>query len=122
MIGRRSSGRRKPMSRFKVGVIGIVVLVLLIYGGFTKFANPFASHYTLYADFPSANGVKPGSFVRIAGINVGTVSSIESAPGHPQDARVGLQISNEGLPIHEDATAKIRPRTFLEGNFFVDLM
>ena len=26
-----------------------------------------------------------------------------------------------GLPIHKDATLKIRPRIFLEGNFFVDL-
>jgi virulence factor Mce-like protein len=122
MIGRRASGRRRPMSRFKVGVIGIVVLVILIYGGFTKFANPFASPYTVYADFPSANQIKPGSYVRIAGINVGTVSSIAPAPGHPSQARVGLQISGQGLPIHTDATAKIRPRTFLEGNFFVDVM
>jgi len=110
------------MSRFVIGVIGIVLLVAFIYGGFTKFANPFASHFTVYADFPSANEIKPGSFVRIAGINVGTVTSIGTAPGHPQEARVGMQISNEGLPIHEDATVKIRPRTFLEGNFFVDLM
>ncbi|MDQ6607730.1 MAG: MlaD family protein [Actinomycetota bacterium] len=110
------------MSRFVLGVIGIVLIVLFIYGGFTKFANPFASQYTVYADFPSANQIKPGSFVRIAGINVGTVTSIEPAPGHPQQARVGMEISGEGLPIHEDATVKIRPRTFLEGNFFVDLM
>ena len=32
-----------------------------------------------------------------------------------------LEIKDNGLPIHEDATAKIRPRIFLEGNFFVDL-
>ena len=32
-----------------------------------------------------------------------------------------LQINKQALPIHEDATAKIRPRIFLEGNFFVDL-
>ena len=122
MIGRRQKGRKRPMSTFKLGVVGIVLLVAFIYGGFTKFANPFASHFTVYADFPSANEIKPGSFVRIAGINVGTVTSIGTAPGHPQEARVGMQISNEGLPIHEDATVKIRPRTFLEGNFFVDLM
>jgi phospholipid/cholesterol/gamma-HCH transport system substrate-binding protein len=121
MIGRRRRGRKQPMSRFKVGVIGIVLIAALIYGGFTKFANPFASPFTVYADFPSANGIKQGSFVRIAGINVGTVASISSAPGHPQASRIGLEISSEGLPIHEDATMKIRPRTFLEGNFFVDL-
>jgi virulence factor Mce-like protein len=122
MIGRQRTGRRKPMPRFMVGLIGIVLIALFIYGGFTKFANPFASQYTVYADFPSANQIKPGSFVRIAGINVGTVSSIAPAPGHPQEARIGMDISNEGLPIHRDATAKIRPRTFLEGNFFIDLM
>jgi len=110
------------MSRFVIGVIGIVLLVAFIYGGFTKFANPFASHFTVYADFSSANEIKQGSYVRIAGIDVGTVTSIEPAPGHRQEARVGMEISNEGLPIHEDATVKIRPRTFLEGNFFVDLM
>ena len=32
-----------------------------------------------------------------------------------------MEIKDAALPIHEDATAKIRPRIFLEGNFFVDL-
>ena len=36
-------------------------------------------------------------------------------------ALVTMEINEDGLPIHEDATAKIRPRIFLEGNFFVDL-
>ena len=30
-------------------------------------------------------------------------------------------MEDEGLPIKEDAELKIRPRIFLEGNFFVDL-
>jgi ABC-type transporter Mla subunit MlaD len=32
-----------------------------------------------------------------------------------------MEIDKKGLPIHKDATVKIRPRIFLEGNFFVDL-
>ena len=32
-----------------------------------------------------------------------------------------MEIDDKGLPIHKDATLKIRPRIFLEGNFFVDL-
>jgi ABC-type transporter Mla subunit MlaD len=36
-------------------------------------------------------------------------------------ADVTFTIKDEGLPIHQDATATIRPRLFLEGNFFVDL-
>ena len=36
-------------------------------------------------------------------------------------AEVTFTVSDEGLPIHKDATVTIRPRLFLEGNFFLDL-
>ena len=36
-------------------------------------------------------------------------------------AIVTMEIKDEGLPIHTDAQAKVRPRIFLEGNYFVDL-
>src|SRR5687768_9423675 len=32
-----------------------------------------------------------------------------------------MEMKDEGLPLHNDATLKIRSRMFLEGNFFVDL-
>ena len=32
-----------------------------------------------------------------------------------------MEIKDKGLPIHEDARLKVRPRVFLEGNFFVDI-
>jgi ABC-type transporter Mla subunit MlaD len=34
---------------------------------------------------------------------------------------VTMAIADSGLPIHKDAELKVRPRIFLEGNFFVDL-
>ena len=34
---------------------------------------------------------------------------------------VTMEIEPRGLPIHEDATLKIRPRLFLEGSWFVEL-
>ena len=36
-------------------------------------------------------------------------------------AMVTMEMKDAGLPIKEDAELKIRPRIFLEGNFFVDL-
>ena len=36
-------------------------------------------------------------------------------------AVVTMAIQPNGLPIHADATVDIRPRLFLEGNFYVDL-
>ena len=45
-----------------------------------------------------------------------------SAPAKGSDAvLVTMTIGKAGRPIHDDARAKIRPRIFLEGNFFVDL-
>jgi phospholipid/cholesterol/gamma-HCH transport system substrate-binding protein len=125
---RRPKKRRRGMSRFKAGLIGIIAIVLFTYLGFTKFANPFASQFTLHATFASSNGLRPGSAVRIAGVNVGKVTGISIAPGcrsggaqSCQAADVSMAIDSDGLPIHSDATFWIRPRTFLEGNFFVDV-
>jgi len=108
------------MSAFRAGVIGIIVLALLTYGGFTKFANPLASHFTVHAVFANANSLRPDSLVRIAGVNVGKVSDI-SPVGGSQMANVTMVINDNGLPLHKDATFWIRPRIFLEGNFFIDI-
>ena len=56
--------------------------------------------------------------MRIAGVNVGKVTSVEPEGNM---AEVTFTVDDEGLPIHEDATITIRPRLFLEGNFFLDL-
>jgi virulence factor Mce-like protein len=118
------------MSRFAAGALGVVAIMAISYAAYTKFANPFASKFTLHAVFPSANGLNPNSLVRIAGVNVGKVTSVSSAPGctraatttsQCQAADVTLEIDSNGLPIHADATFRVRPRIFVEGNFFVDL-
>jgi ABC-type transporter Mla subunit MlaD len=53
-------------------------------------------------------------------VNVGKVTKVERQEG-TNAAVVHMEVEDEGLPIHADATLKIRPRIFLEGNFFVDL-
>ena len=110
---------RSGASAFKVGLIALVVIVVATYLGFTKHI-PFTHGFRVQAVFQSANSIRPNSPVRIAGVNVGKVTSIERTPG-ADTAIVTMEIHDEGLPIHKDATAKIRPRIFLEGNFFVDL-
>ncbi len=106
------------------------MLVLITYLAFTKFANPFASPYTIHAVFSSASGLRPDSLVRIAGVNVGKVQSISGVPSctavaHNRSrcaaAEVTMTIDKQGLPLHTNATFWIRPRIFLEGNFFIDV-
>ena len=104
MPGRlRRRGRRRGLSPFKAGGIGIVVLVVFVYLGFTKFANPFASPYTIHAMFSNANGLRPGSLVRIAGVNVGQVTGVGAVPG----CRTGGSVETSDT----QATSSARPPT-----------
>jgi phospholipid/cholesterol/gamma-HCH transport system substrate-binding protein len=107
-------------SNTAIGLVALAVVCVGLYLGFTK-AIPFTPHYEIKAAFASANNIRPGSPVRIAGVEVGKVTSIERANASGSGAILTLRINKEGRPIHSDATAKIRPRIFLEGNFFVDM-
>jgi virulence factor Mce-like protein len=108
------------MNAFRAGVIAIVVIVAGVYLGFTK-KIPFRSHFEVKAAFASSNNLRPNSPVRIAGVEVGKVAKVEPTSPGAASAVVTMRINDVGRPIHADATAKIRPRIFLEGNFFVDL-
>ncbi len=107
------------MSVFKAGILAITVLVLLAYFGFTK-ANPFANPYELKAMFRDVESLKTRSPVRIAGVEVGKVTKVEPKDGGGA-AEVTMELRDDALPIREDASAQIRSRIFLEGNFFVDI-
>ncbi len=110
---------RTGMSPVTVGILAAVVVLIITYFGFTK-AIPFEHGFRLNAVFQSANSIRPSSPVRIAGVNVGKVVDVRREPG-TNAAIVEMEIDDNGLPIHKDAQLKIRPRIFLEGNFFVDL-
>jgi phospholipid/cholesterol/gamma-HCH transport system substrate-binding protein len=114
-----SRQRRRGVGPFRAGLLAIALLAVLGYFGFTK-ANPFSSPYKLNAAFATASNLKPNSPVRIAGVEVGKVKKVEAVSG-THGARIEMEIQDRGLPIHRDAQLKVRPRIFLEGNFFVDL-
>jgi len=102
-------------------IFGIVLVVLMTAGiwlAFTK-SIPFTSNgYEVKATFSNAVNIATKSPVRIAGVNVGKVTSKE-ADG--DNTIVTFTVDAEGRPIHADAAAQIRPRLFLEGNWFIDL-
>ena len=113
--------QKRGLSYTTVALITIVITVVVTYGAFTK-RNPFAERYEVQATVANANQLKPGtSVVRIAGVNVGKVTKIEHVGNGEPAARVTMELSDAARPIHKDATLKIRPRIFFEGNFFVDL-
>jgi virulence factor Mce-like protein len=112
--------QRRGLSPTAVGLLAVVLIAGGMYFAFTK-AVPFKGTYEIEAVVKTANQVQNGSFVRIAGVNVGKVTKVEAVGNNQQAARVTMQIDEKGRPIHKDATMRVRPRILLEGNFFVDL-
>lgn len=113
------SRRRGYKSPIRAGLIFIVVLTFLVVYGFKK-DNPFSRPFHLSVVVQDSAGVKPGSVVRIAGVDVGKVSSVERYNG-AEAAQINMDLNANGLPVHEGATVRIRPRLFLEGNFVLDM-
>ena len=101
----------------RAGIVLVLVIVVGVYFGFTKHI-PFKHGFQLKAEFTSAINIQGKSPVRVAGVPVGQVKSIERTGN---TALVTMEIESKGQPIHTDATVKIRPRLFLEGNWFVEL-
>jgi phospholipid/cholesterol/gamma-HCH transport system substrate-binding protein len=104
-------------SPIRFAIVFLLIVIVAVYFGFTK-RVPFKHGFRLNAQFASAINIKGKSPVRIAGVNVGKVTSIKR---QGSTALVGMEIESRGLPLHSDATVKVRPRIFLEGNWFVEL-
>jgi phospholipid/cholesterol/gamma-HCH transport system substrate-binding protein len=73
--------RIKPLgerNRVAVGVVGTLVLAVLVTAAFSYDELPFVKRTSDYsAFFAEAGGIKPGSVVRISGLEVGKVSDVE---------------------------------------------
>jgi phospholipid/cholesterol/gamma-HCH transport system substrate-binding protein len=114
--------RHRPrVSNLAAGIIAalvIVAVVYLVFGGPTPWAG---SPFVLKAVFTTETELHIPSPVRIAGVDVGQVTSVKSLGNGTEDAVITMQIDSNGLPLHSDATAQILTRIFLEGNFYVDL-
>jgi ABC-type transporter Mla subunit MlaD len=105
-------------SNAAIALIFILIFTVGPYLAFTKHV-PFTGHgYTLSATFSNGVNISTNSPVRIAGVDVGKVIEV----GRDGDnTKVTFTVDGKGRPIHDDAFAEIRPRIFLEGNFFIDL-
>jgi phospholipid/cholesterol/gamma-HCH transport system substrate-binding protein len=112
---------RRGANPLTVGLLVLALAAIVTYAGFAKHV-PFTHGFRVKAVFVNANNVRPNSPVRIAGVNIGKVKSVTAYKGGDGNmSLVTMEIDKAGLPIHKDATLKVRPRIFLEGNEFVDL-
>ena len=113
--------RRRQVPAAAVGALALIVIAAacyFVFGGAVPFrAKPFV----LRAVFTANADLHIPSPVRTAGVQVGQVTGVQRLRGSRTAGVVTMRIDSGGLPIHADATAKIRDRIFLEGNFYVAL-
>jgi virulence factor Mce-like protein len=91
----------------------VIVAVFLAYNANTGL--PFVPTYRVSADLPNANTLVPGNEVRIGGVRVGLVESIE--PVAQEDgsatARLDLKLDKDVEPLPIDSTMIVRSRSAL---------
>jgi phospholipid/cholesterol/gamma-HCH transport system substrate-binding protein len=111
--------KRKGMTPFAAGAIVIAIIAIVT---FLVFGNdiPFTRPYQVKVVLANAQNLKTRSPVRIAGVTVGEVQKIQKI-GDDTTTVVTVNMSDRGLPLYKDAQVKVRPRIFLEGNFFLDV-
>ncbi|HWR57917.1 MAG TPA: outer membrane lipid asymmetry maintenance protein MlaD [Thermodesulfovibrionales bacterium] len=93
---------------FCLGYISVKLGRLELVGG---------ERYVLYADFAKAGGIKPGSSVEIAGVEVGRVKSVVLDKDY--QAHVGFEIA-KWVEIQEDAIASVKTKGLI-GEKYVEI-
>ncbi len=100
------------MERSRVNIaVGLFVLLGILALGYLSIKLGRVSFfggggYIVIADFPSVGGLKAGSTVEIAGVEIGRVESIALVD---YQARVRLRI-NSGVKLQEDSIASIKTK------------
>ena len=97
-----------------VGAVTVLVTVVAVFLSYNANQGlPFVPTYDVSVTVPDASGLIRGNEVRVGGLRVGIVRSIQpvSGPtGHPV-ARLLLQLNKTVEPIRSDTTLIVRPRS-----------
>ena len=100
-------------------VIGAVVLAtavgFVVYAGQSRGLSLTSDSIPIKASFRSADGISVGTDVRVAGINVGTVSALDLDPATFK-ANATFTVKKI-LQLPDDSDVKISSESLLGGNF-----
>ncbi len=121
------------MREVRVGllvIISVVVLILLILSASGDIS--FARKLRLQAKFASADGLRPGAEVRLAGVRIGKVDEVLLLPAtnNPEDPRVSTTLSIDskvnGRPVTElirtDSSAQLTSPSLLGSDKVINIL
>ena len=124
--------RNLGFSQLRVGIFvlfGLAVLGFLILNSTGDF-NPFKKELKLKARFPSADGLRPGAEVQLAGVNIGQVDEVRFLPpDSPEDAKIEaimtVDAELDGKPISDrirtDSTAQLIATSVLANDKIINI-
>ncbi|TKA01044.1 MlaD family protein [Actinacidiphila oryziradicis] len=95
----------------------VAVVAVIAVGAVAVADSGGSKNVTVTAMFTDASPLIPGNLVHMDGIDVGQIKSVELRGGQ---AAVTMNIEKSVLPLHDDASATIRPVTLL-GERYVDI-
>ena len=98
-----------------IGAIVVAVAAGFLFFAYTSTGSGSVAGYDVVAKFSSADGLSPGTDVRLHGIKVGTVSNLSLDP-RTYYAVVHFNISND-VKIPDDSSVKITSSGFLGSNY-----
>jgi ABC-type transporter Mla subunit MlaD len=101
---------------FALSCFGILLFLWVTFGGPTPFR---AKPYQIKIPFNEATTLAEQSDVRVSGVNIGKVQSIELAPNGKQ-ALATVDIDNKYAPLPETTRALLRTKTLL-GETYIEL-
>ena len=97
-------------------VVGILATFIIVQNQRLRIPLLEEKPFELKAEMSTAQAVTPGQgqTVRVAGVRVGDISSVDYENGH---AVVTMAIDQKFLPVYKDATILLRPKTGLKDMF-----
>jgi ABC-type transporter Mla subunit MlaD len=111
-----STGRILVAVGFALSCFALLLFLWVTFGGPVPF-KPQSYRFT--ADFPEAITLQKEADVRVGGVSVGKVKSLELPPGE-NATRAVIEIEPQYAPISSDAEAILRQKT-LQGETYVEL-
>ena len=98
-----------------IGAVVVLVAAAFLFFAYTTTGSGNVSGYDVKADFSSADGILTGTDVRLHGIKIGTVSSLELDP-KTYVAIVHLSIQNN-VKLPDDSSIKITSAGLLGSSY-----
>jgi phospholipid/cholesterol/gamma-HCH transport system substrate-binding protein len=97
-------------------IVGLLATYIIVQNQRLRIPLLEAKPFELKADMSTAQAVTPGQgqTVRVAGVRVGDISSVDYENGH---AVVTMAIDRKFLPVYRNATILLRPKTGLKDMF-----